>query len=112
MKSELNICASLLELFQVVTDVTATDIKNLKIHKSQNYALGNIYAFDYNSKHYYAVEDYSLSDNPKYVQNILLDINHLLKGSILKNSSTKTDGTKYVGTLNGIEYYLWESSLN
>jgi len=109
MKPELNICASLLELFRVATDVTTKDIKNLKIHKSQNYALGNIYAFDYNSKHYYAVEDYSLSDNPKYVQNILLDINHLLTGNILNNSSNKTDAAKYVATLNGMEYYLWES---
>jgi hypothetical protein len=109
MESERNICAKLLELFQIAKNINAADIANLKVHKSQSYALGHIYAFDYNVKHYYVVEDYSLGDNPEYVKNILLDINHLLKGKILKNNTGQVTGNKYAENLENVEYYLWEA---
>ena len=108
MKPELNICAKLLELFRVSANVTPTDIANLKIHKSQSYALGPVYEFDHKNKHYYAVDDYSLNDNPEYVKDILLGIDHTLEGKILKNATHQSDGAKYTEGIGGVEYCLWE----
>ena len=108
MKTELNICAKLLELFRVSTNVTPADIENLKIHKSQSYALGPVYAFDYKDNHYYVVDDYSLNDDPERVKDILLGVNHMLKGKILKNTTLQSDGAKYAEGLGGVEYCLWE----
>lgn len=112
MEAELNICAKLLELFKVAPAVAASDIKNLKIYKSQSHALGRVYRFDYKDKRYYAVDDYSLDDNPDYVRDILLDINHLLKGRLLANSTEQPDGAKFAEGLDGVEYYLWEAPSN
>jgi len=105
------ICAGLLELFQVDEGIDTKDIENLKLHKSQNYALGPVYAFNYKGKHYYGVDDYSLGDDSELVRDILLDINHLLKGRIMKNPTPQSDNAKYATGLDGIEYYLWESPL-
>ncbi len=112
MKAELNICANLLELIQEGTNVAPTDIDNLKIHKSQIYALGPVYSFNYKNNHFYAVEDYSLDDNPEYVANILLDINPLLKGNILENASQQADSAQYAVSLNDVDYYLWKTPSN
>lgn len=105
------ICAMLLEAFQVAKSPNPKDIKNLKVHQSQSYSLGPVLAFDYNGKHYYAVDDYSLGDDPEMVKNILLDINHLLKGNILEYPVSQAGGTKYAAQLDGVEYYLWENPL-
>ena len=106
-----NICIRLLVLFQVAKIVAPKDITNLKVYTSQNYAYGPVYAFDYNNKRYYVIDDYSLNDDPRYVKKILLDINPLLKGNILRNATYQADGARYAEGLNGIEYYLWEAPL-
>jgi hypothetical protein len=103
------ICASLLKTFQITKDVNFKDIKNLKEHTSQSHSLGAVLAFDFKGKHYYAVDDYSLDDRPEEVEEILQDINHLLKGKLLKNPIPQSDGAQYAAGLNGVEYYLWES---
>jgi hypothetical protein len=106
-QSDAALCAELLKRFHIAEDVLPQDIKNLKIHKSQSYALQNVFAFDYEDKHYYIVDDYSLGDDPKLVESILMDINHLLKGRIVKNPEPSDDKDQYVAS----NYYLWQSPI-
>jgi hypothetical protein len=106
------ICAQLLELFKIVDKADVQEVLNFRLHKSQDYALGPVYSFDYKEKHYYVVDDYSLGDEEKYVKNILLEINHLLKGKIVKSPIHFTsEGSEHIMGLNGNQYYLWESPL-
>ncbi|MEI6481377.1 MAG: hypothetical protein WCO19_03670 [Candidatus Saccharibacteria bacterium] len=109
MKSENALLVKVLEAFGVGKNIDADDIKNVIEHSSQLYALGPVIAFDYNDRHYYLVDDYSLNDDPKYVQDILEEINHLLKGRILQNPVPQSDGAKYATGIDDNEYYLWES---
>lgn len=82
-------------------------------HIAHNYtpSVWYLLTFNYKGKHYYLVDDYSLGDAPKYVQDILEEINHLLKGKILKNPVPQSDGAKYATGIGNNEYYLWESPL-
>ena len=111
MENELKICVELLKLFHISESVSPDEIEHLKIHRSQIYVLGPVYAFDYQKNHYYVVDDYSLGDDLEDVKNILLDINHLLKGNIVRNSSDQSDGAIYAEGFDGTEYYLWEAPL-
>jgi len=111
MESENSLLVKALDAFGVDKNIDANYIKNVKTHSSQLYALGSVFTFDYKDKHYYLVDDYSLADDPKYVQDILEEINHLLKGNILKNPTPQSDGAKYATGIDGNEYYLWESPL-
>lgn len=111
MEAEKLLLVKALEAFGVEKNVNANNIKNIKVHSSQLYALGPVFTFDYKDKHYYLVDDYSLGDDPKYVQDILKEINHLLKGEILKNPTPQSDGAKYATGIDGTEYYLWENPL-
>ncbi|MCA9337342.1 hypothetical protein KC951_01385 [Candidatus Saccharibacteria bacterium] len=105
-------CAAILESFKIANKVKVNDIKNLKAHKSQLYALGPVYAFDYKDKHYYIVDDYSLGDDENQVKDILSEINHLLKGNIVKSPYHFTaEGSEHIVGLDGNQYYLWESPL-
>jgi len=108
---KLNICKTILEKFNVATDTSVEDIANFKEHKSQLYAYGPVYAFDFKDSHYYVVEDYSLDENPELVKNILLDINNLLKGEIVKNPKPDSE-FPYSVDLDGRTYYLWKTVKN
>ncbi len=105
------ICAILLMIFKSDDSISSKDIKNLKIHTSQTHSLGPIYTFDYNNRHYYLVDDYSLGDDPISVREVLSDVNHLLKGSILENPKKQINETKYAVSVDETEYYMWESPL-
>jgi len=74
-----------LEAFGITDDAKLEKIENLKVHSSKLYGMCDVFEFDFIKNHYYISNDYSLGDNPKYFEEILLDINHLLKGSALKN---------------------------
>jgi hypothetical protein len=100
-----------LEIYGIDSDVNVRDIKNEGFHTSDWYALGPVFTFDYKNHHYYLVNDYSLDDDPHCVENILNDINHLLKGTIIKKSSATEQNGMYVEVIDGEEYYLWESPL-
>lgn len=108
MDDQKKICITLLKLFKVADKAEPQDLQNFKSHKSQNYALGPVYSFDYKDKHYYVVDDYSLGDDEEYVKNILLDINHTLKGNIVRSPAQNSE---YCIELNTNQYYLWESPL-
>lgn len=59
-----------LESFEVEKNIEVNKIKNVKVHRSQLYARGPVYTFDYKDNHFYLMDDYSLSDNPRYLQDI------------------------------------------
>lgn len=47
-------------------------------------------------------------DSPKYIREVLAEINPRLKGHPLQNPITQSDGAKYASGLDDTEYYLWE----
>ncbi len=102
-------CISVLKAFGISNNTTKAELKNFKMYRSDDYALGPIYSFDYKNAHYYIVEDYSLGDDPELVKDILSHINHLLKGSIITMPPTGKNETKYALTINKTAYYLWKS---
>jgi len=104
---EKHICIQILKYFQVSSDVVMDDITDFKILKSQLYSFGDVYSFNLNGERFYVCSDYSLDDNPRYVENILSEINHLLKGRIVANPNTQPHEAKYVYEMGGEEYYLW-----
>ena len=87
-----SICASLLNLYKEATNASPHEIVALHSHKAQQYALTDIYSFLYKGVKYYVSNDYSLGDNPKYVENLIRDINHNLDGQLLKNPTPQSDG--------------------
>jgi hypothetical protein len=109
--NQIKICVRLLELYGVGSDIGDSDIKNFKAYKSQTYGFMNVYSFDYKNNRYYASDDYSLMDEPKYVEDVLNDIIPMLNGKLLKNPISQSDGAIYASGLDGIEYYLWEAPI-
>jgi hypothetical protein len=107
MQSVTDLLATSLMTFGVDENVDTHDITNVKIHKSQLYALGPVYSFSYQNSHYYLVEDYSLDNNPTYVRNIIEEINHLLEGALLARPDAMNSEDKYGASINNTEYYLW-----
>lgn len=67
-----------------------------------------ILSFNYKNRKFYISDDYSLADNPEYVKNLIQDINHFIKGNIVKNPTPQSDGAHCALGFNGVEYYLWE----
>jgi ABC-type uncharacterized transport system YnjBCD ATPase subunit len=61
--------------------------------------------------HFYITNDYSLGDNLKYIQNVLIEVNPKLKGNAVKNPIPQSDGAIFASGLDGTEYYLWKSPL-
>ena len=104
-----NIVCRLLKLYAVAENINTKDVVNLIIYNSRIYGLKDVYSFDYKDNHFYITNDYSLMDNPRYIKNILDEINPNLKGSVVKNPVPQSDGAKFATGLDGIEYYLWKS---
>jgi len=96
-------------MFGIGGNLNPNDIQDIKIHKSQLYALGPVYSFNYRDNHYYLVDDYSLDNNPIYVRNIIEEINHLLKGTILTSPDAINSNSQYAVSINNTDYYLWQS---
>ncbi len=71
----------------------------------------DVYSFDYKENHFYITNDYSLGDNLKYIQNVLIEVNPKLKGNAVKNPIPQSDGAIFASGLDGTEYYLWKSPL-
>ena len=111
MDEDFSLYKKALEIYGIDDQVDTKDIKNEGFHTSDWYALGPVFTFDYKGSHYYLVNDYSLGDDPKYVENILSDINHLLKGEIVKKPFGKEKDGLYVALIENEEYYLWKSPL-
>ena len=111
MNDDNTLYINALEIFGIDKNVDVDDITNTNSHTSDQYALGPILTFDYKNNHYYLVFDYSLGDNPSYVKDILIDINHLLKGSIVQKPSGSETNAKYAAIIDGEECYLWKSPL-
>jgi hypothetical protein len=98
----------LLEMYQVATCVNEGEIKELKTHNSKQYGMQHIYSFSYKDKRYYATDDYSLMDNPKFVKDVLLEVVPKLNGRLLKYPIPQSDGAIFASGIDGKEYYLWE----
>lgn len=109
-KEKLDVLCRLLESYQVADKVSPDEIKNFKTYKSQLYGMAHVYSFGYKDRRYYVTDDYSLMDNPKYVQDVFAEIDPQTTGTLLKNPAPQSDGATYASGLNGAEYYLWESS--
>lgn len=109
--SEINkkLISQILEAFGVAYNIEPEKIENLKVHKSKLYGMCDVFAFDFNGHHYYISNDYSLDDNPQYFKEILLDLNHLLKGNVIKNPNESSE-LKYSVSVNNNQYYLWRNS--
>lgn len=110
MQSINELLATALIIFGIDQHVDADDIKNVKTHKSQLYALRPVYGFIYHDTHYYLVDDYSLDNNPTYVKNIVEEINHLAEGTTLARPDAANGDEQYAASINNTEYYLWKSS--
>ncbi len=106
---ETEIACRLLEMYQVAYCVNEGEIKELRTHNSKRYGMQHIYSFVYKDKHYYATDDYSLMDSPKFVRNVLMELVPNLHGKLLKNPVPQSDGAIYAGGIDGKEYYLWEA---
>ena len=103
------IACRLLEMYQVANCVNEDEIKELTTHSSKRYGMQHIYSFSYKDKHYYASDDYSLIDNPKFVKDVLMEIVPKLNGRLLKNPIPQSDGAIFASGIDGKEYYLWEA---
>ena len=106
--SNTELAAKILEGYRIAEAVSSDEISNFKVHKAQRYALTQILSFKYQDRKFYISNDYSLGDNPKYVKDLIEDINHLVKGTIVKNPTPQSDGAQYALGFKGAEYYLWE----
>lgn len=104
--------ARILEEYRIDQAVSPNEITNLKVFKAQQYGLTQIFSFKYKDRKFYISDDYTLGDNPKYVKNLIEDINHLVKGGIVKNPTPQSDGAQYALGFNGMEYYLWEDFIS
>lgn len=104
------ICATVLNYYQVTDadSATANDIEKLFVYRSDIYAHSNVYAFKYKDVAYYINDDYSLDDNPEYLQEVLESVVSILHGSPVKNPHVPSSGKQYTGKLYGKEYYLWQ----
>lgn len=109
---QIKICVRLLELYSVDSDVDAGNIESFKAYKSHLFGCTNIYSFIYKNKSYYATDDYSLMDNPKFVIDVLSEVVPKINGKLLKNPIVQSDGAIYACGVDGTEYYLWEALLN
>jgi hypothetical protein len=105
-ETDEELICSVLEEFAVVDKVDQEKIENLRVVKSKLYGMCDVFEFDFNGNHYYISNDYSLNDNPKYFEEILLDINHLLRGDALKNPNHNSE-LKYSVNIEDSQYYLW-----
>lgn len=105
-----DLLATALIAFGVDDHAAVDEIKNIKTHKSQLYALGPVYGFTYHDTHYYLIDDYSLDNNPTYVKNIVEEINHLAEGTPVARPDAANGDELYAASINNTEYYLWESS--
>lgn len=109
MDKEKAICVRVLEGFKIAEKVEPDELMDFRSGLSQLYARGPIYIFRYKRNRYYIVNDYSIDDDPKFVKNILLERNHLLKGHLLKSPVHFTvAGSEYIYGLDGGQYFLWE----
>ncbi|MEI6755764.1 MAG: hypothetical protein WCK80_01985 [bacterium] len=107
--NNLSIITKVLEAFGVAGDVKPDSIENLKVIKSKDFGMCDVFKFDFNNAHYYISNDYSLDDDPKYFREILLNINHLLTGEALKNPKDGEE-QKYSVNIEDTQYYLWKNS--
>lgn len=106
--ASIDIAYRLLRLYDVAGSGSSDDIKNFKRYKSKLFGMQDVFSFDYHNKHYSIINDYSLMDNPKYIRDVIEEINPHIKGRPLKNPIPQSDGALYASGLNGTEYYLWE----
>jgi len=109
--NNVELAAKILEEYRIHTHISPDEIINMKEHKAQQYGLTKILSFHYSSRKFYISDDYSLGDNPKYVKDLIQDINHLVGGDIVKNPNPQSDAAQYTLGLNGVEYYLWEDRI-
>lgn len=99
------LAANILEQYQISSNVQPAEISNLKTHKRTS---SEVLGFTYKDRKFYISNDYTLDDNPEAVRRVIQDVNHLLKGSIVKNPIPQSDGAQYALGFEDVEYYLWE----
>lgn len=99
------LAAHILQEFQIGSDIQPAEINNLKTHKRIS---SKVLGFTYKDRKFYISNDYTLDDNPEAVRRVIQDVNHLLKGSIVKNPIPQSDGAQYALGFEDVEYYLWE----
>ena len=99
---------TILEKFGLGKNIQITSIEHIQKFKSDSYALGDVWSFDYQGRHYYISNDYSLDNNPKYIRNVFEDVNRLLKGQLINNPLSKSSNLYSMG-VGSNEYYLWQS---
>ena len=100
----------LLRLYNQAINPSLDEIKNLVVHKSTDYGMQNVYSFTYKGSQYYATDDYSLMDNPKYIEAVIKEFYPNLNGKPLKTIQKQSDGAQYACGINGVEYYLWQEN--
>ncbi len=113
MKNEeklTNIMCELLRLYNQAKNPSLDEIINLVVHKSSVYGMQNVYSFTYKGSQYYATDDYSLMDNPKYIEAVIKEFYPNLTGKPLKTIQKQSDRAQYACGINGVEYYLWQEN--
>lgn len=103
------LCTKLLTAYGVVKAAPSQQsIQNIKVYRSGLYGRAQVIGFTHLSTRYYASDDYSLDDNPKFIEEVFRDIDHILKGHLLRNPTTQQDGAIYAAGIDDTEYYLWQ----
>jgi hypothetical protein len=110
-KFDPNLICQILRSYAITKNVLPEHIKNISVYQSQIYGMQQVIKFEYLNHQYYISNDYSLMDNPKFVHDVLSEVNPDLEGKLLKSPITQSDGADYAIGVNGVEYYLWQSPL-
>lgn len=103
------IAKELLIAFGIAKMPHLDEITDYQSRKSHVYGMQTVISFRFKDKRYYASDDYSLMDNPRYVKEVLEEFVPNIKGQLLKNPVPQSDGAVYAAGINGTEYYLFEA---
>lgn len=68
----------------------------------------HVYGFIHKGAKSYVSDDYSLNNDPKLIELAIRDIDHTVRGRLLKNPLPQSDGATYASGLDGVEYYVWK----
>lgn len=105
-----NLACKLLKSYAVAENLSTEEINNFKTFKSNLLGMQNIYSFEFSGVKYYATDDYTLGDNPEDIKRVLEEINPNITGEPLKNPIPQSDGAIYACSIDGAEYYLWQTN--
>lgn len=108
--SAYDICAKVLDYYRVAQDLSADKVSDIDVRVSQLYAFGPIISFTYGGVRYSIIDDYSLDDRQELMRDVLRSAGLSTKGSPIENPRPQSDGAKYAGGIDGVEYYLWRHS--